>query len=100
MKHTPGPWQSYNGEVTTRKTLGRSFRRIAVVQDYGLGSLPEVDEANAKLIAAAPDLLEALESACGCIEASLDEVPSETREAMESDLARYRAVIAKAKGEA
>ena len=59
-KHTPGPWEDNNGEVTTQRVDGRSFRRIAVVQDYGLGSLPEVDTANAKLIAAAPELLAAL----------------------------------------
>jgi hypothetical protein len=59
-KHTKGPWESHNGEVTTQQVNGRSFRRIAAVQDYGMGSLPEVDEANARLIAAAPDLLEAL----------------------------------------
>lgn len=59
-KHTPGPWEAHNGEVTTRQENGRSYRRIAAVQDYGIGSLVEVDEANARLIAAAPDLLEAL----------------------------------------
>jgi hypothetical protein len=61
-KHTPGPWESNNGEVTTRQENGRSYRRIAAVQDYGLGSLPEVDEANAQLIACAPEMLAALKS--------------------------------------
>lgn len=60
--HTKGPWEARNGEVTTRQIEGRSFRRIAAVQDYGIGSLPEVDEANARLIAAAPDLLAAAEA--------------------------------------
>lgn len=59
-KHTPGPWEANNGEVTTEREPGRSFRRIAAVQDYGLGSLKEVDDANARLIAAAPEMLEAL----------------------------------------
>lgn len=61
MTHTKGPWEAHNGEVTTRQAAGRSYRRIAAVQDYGLGSQPEVDEANARLIAAAPRLLAALE---------------------------------------
>jgi hypothetical protein len=60
MSHTKGPWEFYNGEVTTKQEQGRSYRRIAAVQDYGLGSDPEVDEANARLIAAAPDLLAAM----------------------------------------
>ena len=41
----------------------------------------------------------ALQSACGCIEASLDEVPSDAKEAMESDLARYRAILDGVKSE-
>ena len=59
-KHTPGPWEAHNGEVTTPRENGRSYRRIAAVQDYGLGSLKEVDDANATLMAAAPDMLKAL----------------------------------------
>lgn len=70
--HTKGPWEAHSGEVTTQQIAGRSYRRIAVIQDYGVGSLKEIDEANAQLIAAAPDLLEALEEAldnfleCNC----------------------------------
>lgn len=64
-KHTPGPWEHHTtGEVTTKQEDGRSYRRIAVVQDYGIGSLPEVDEANARLIAAAPDMLTCIEDFC------------------------------------
>jgi hypothetical protein len=59
-KHTKGPWEAHNGEVTTQQIPGRSFRRIAVIQDYGVRTLPEVDEANARLIAAAPAMLQAL----------------------------------------
>jgi hypothetical protein len=59
-KHTPGPWEAHNGEVTTPREDGRSYRRIAAVQDYGVGSLKEVDDANARLMAAAPDMLKAL----------------------------------------
>ena len=63
-QHTKTPWESHNGEITTRQENGRSYRRIAAVQDYGLGSLPEVDEANAEFIVRAcnshGDLLAAL----------------------------------------
>lgn len=58
--YTPGPWQAKDGEVTTQRLEGRSFRRIAAVQDYGVGSLREVDDANARLIASAPELLAVL----------------------------------------
>ena len=59
--HTAGPWEAYNGEVTTTQVSGRSYRRIASVQDYGMGSCKNVDEANARLIAAAPLLLDVLQ---------------------------------------
>lgn len=56
-KHTKGPWESSNGKITTKKVSGRSYRTIATIQDYA----PEFDAANARLIAAAPELLMALE---------------------------------------
>ena len=60
-KHTPGPWQTCTtGEVTTKQEDDKPWRRIAVVQDYGGGSVDEVDKANARLMAAAPDMLKAL----------------------------------------
>ena len=43
-----------------------------------------------------PEVIKSLEDACACICASLDGVPSDTRDAMENDLAVYRAVITKA----
>ena len=60
--HTHGPWEAHNCEVTTQQINGRSYRRIAAIQDYGVGSLKDIDEANAKLIAAAPELLAALQN--------------------------------------
>lgn len=88
--HTKGPWEAHNGEVTTQQVGGRSYRRIAAVQDYGMGCLPEVDEANAKLIAAAPDMLYALERTLISLE---HHAPSYWG----SDIARIRAAIAKVK---
>lgn len=94
-KHTPGPWEAGNGEVTTQQIEGRSFRRIAAVQDYGMGCLPEVDEANAHLIAAAPDLLESLRRLLDCCELNLDEMEPETL----LRIYEARAAIAKAEGQ-
>jgi hypothetical protein len=53
-KHTPGPWSYYPDE-----------NRIVAFTEYTIANLersmkPESDEANSKLIAAAPELLEAL----------------------------------------
>ena len=65
MKHTPGPWEvgtegSEIGAVYCDNSLGS---RVAIVfgkgQEYTAFSRTE-EEANASLIAAAPDLLEAL----------------------------------------
>ena len=60
--HTPGPW-SFNGLATIQSEK----HCIAVVHQLtGQSSLPsperEQEEANARLIAAAPDLLQALEA--------------------------------------
>lgn len=61
-KHTPGPWDFYddsNDGKTNRieiVALGKTVARI-------YQSVPEEDLPNAKLIAAAPDLLEALKLA-------------------------------------
>ena len=63
MSHTPGPWTaSEHGAYTDYKgnnivILGDDLR-IAVV----LGPDTDETQANARLIAAAPDLLEALEA--------------------------------------
>ena len=61
-KHTKGPWEAADRgdysdlDGSSRVILGDD-RRIAIVQHKG----DEEDEANARLIAAAPDMLEALE---------------------------------------
>ena len=91
--HTPGPWRA--DEWATGFTVSAPESHYSVCHLSGCNNA----KANAALIASAPELLAALESACGCIEASLDEVTSEAREAMENDLNRYRTAIAKAKGE-
>jgi hypothetical protein len=87
-KHTPGPWvvrgadtyrwQIEHGEVKTATVVAR----ITTPRKGGA----EASDANAHLIAAAPDMLEALEAAIGYIP--------------DADLAeRARAAIRKARGE-
>jgi len=100
-KHTPGPWEAASGEVTTERIEGRSFRRIAAVQDYGMGSLPEVDEANARLIAAAPELLHSLRGVLHWAECECKRIRNETpanEEPVQCDYCTACDVIAKAEG--
>lgn len=68
--HTPGPWGAYSAEHLSKGdedpalffTVGpRPFHTVAEVRPGNVGEgLPEQTPANARLIAAAPDLLEAL----------------------------------------
>lgn len=64
MKHTPGPWFStpYWPSIEARKRLSPDHYRITTGSGSGYGqSFASVDsEANARLIAAAPEMLEAL----------------------------------------
>ena len=57
-KHTPGPWRVVDS-WTDHMVEGQNGEEI-IWQD-GPHETPTINEANARLIAAAPDLLEALE---------------------------------------
>ena len=54
MKHTQGEWEKDGLDITFTNSLNEKMRLAEV---FGIN---EVAEANAKLIAAAPELLEAL----------------------------------------
>ena len=91
-KHTPGPWRvvdSWNDYMVE----GQNGEEI-IWQD-GPHNTPTINKANARLIAAAPDLLEALESMLQSflITQSLDDYP------IDAPCNKARAAIAKAKGE-
>jgi hypothetical protein len=62
-KHTPGPWFN-RGPLGAGRWINSEKGQIAVV--YGPSVTPEGD-ANANLVAAAPELLAALQLARGCI---------------------------------
>lgn len=72
VKHTPGPWFIANGnEIHDRPTsrdengarIGETPNLIATVEDiFPWSDRQNRKKANAQLIAAAPDLLEALET--------------------------------------
>lgn len=60
-KHTPGPWEYDNGGVSRLKDHSGELRLMVDITTDS--PIVGEDEANAHLIAAAPDLLEALRRA-------------------------------------
>lgn len=110
-KHTPGPWK-WSGEYThpcgkpAWTLLGRHGLYGILTCDQGSAPQDLNDEANARLIAAAPDLLEALERIarphdCGCVPCTgqcRSQIALEIAVEEMQELAR--AAIAKATGEA
>lgn len=66
-RHTPGPWQVHNGyrvyapAKLVGENRGQYFEVAICGTDYASGNLAETD-ANARLIAAAPDLLAACQA--------------------------------------
>jgi hypothetical protein len=100
-KHTSGPWERDdlllpNGRPVIARTAGNI--PISATTDDWLGQ-PGEDEANACLIAAAPELLEALEDLIETIDAY--DLSDEIDSGQEDDGAtlKARAAIAKALGE-
>lgn len=71
--HTPGPWFTYdNRDLNDAIWIGpERFVSVAEVR-MGADDVPGDLEANARLIAAAPALLEALKGAIGALEFSRD----------------------------
>lgn len=67
-KHTPGPWIATGTTVSEQASYGTGNR---VVAECGQSTNGETDLANARLIAAAPELLEILKTICRANEFSL-----------------------------
>lgn len=92
MTHTPGPWTVYKNEPldgSRHVALGSKYERAIVAGKSAT--------ANARLIAAAPDLLAACEAAIDGIEEWNDFAETDK---IEEAVALLVAAIAKAKGEA
>lgn len=87
-QHTPGPWEAW---LPGRKFVipTRNFNAVCELVDFARD--PETVDANARLIAAAPELLAACEAVLSS--PTYGDTPSE--EAVEM----VRAAIAKARGE-
>jgi hypothetical protein len=95
VKHTPGPWVVQDGDrfsmemvITSQRRIEESMAPICEMDvDYD-GEHGEEQHANAKLIAAAPELLEAL--------IALHAVASIDRDKDYSTVTNAAAIIAKA----
>lgn len=93
-KHTPGPWS-----IDPKRAL-----RVVDSDDQTIGSFGASDmirdswEANARLCAAAPDLLEALEELRGAV-IDLDQDEEGSVNLCEAAIRKARIAIAKARGE-
>ena len=93
-KHTPGPWFAFvdKGQTIIRTSrTSAAFSPLAVVKGDKRDTLKD-HEANAKLMASAPDLLEALEALLDYAESGWDHFPDVSVNA--------RAAISRARGEA
>ena len=86
-QHTPGPWKAIAAAVYA----GRPLSTVVVSGDHGRLSADEA-EANARLIAAAPELLEA----CKQMLAALDQLHREGLREYHPIADDTRAAIAKA----
>lgn len=101
-KYTPGPWKLNHEpnlqriEIFRANAVGSRLqgKQVAVVQFHTLNTAP--DEANARLIAAAPELLDLAKRALDFIRVTPEPRLVHTREDLERWLTE---VIAKAEGD-
>lgn len=109
MSHTPGPWRLHANEIVGAEGTPNAW--VVAKMAYGAVSQApvfswlnpdhyhahEVTQANARLIAAAPDLLEALKTLCDAnIPDGFTPIAGDPTDTM---WANARAAIAKATGE-
>jgi hypothetical protein len=97
-KFTPGPWTAVGTIVLSPDTCGEVG--CCGIAECFHGSQPEIAEANAQLIAAAPDLLEALRNLSATVDAAILSGDWKVDGACDPDMdiKAARAAIAKATG--
>ena len=94
-QHTPGPWRLNAGNETL--VMGSNQRPIARAECGGIAGIGLAEaEANARLIAAAPDLLAALEE----MAAVFGWQSPNANPTVDAAIAAARALLARIKGEA
>ena len=95
-QHTPAPWRLNAGNETL--VMGSNQRPIARAECGGTAGIGLAEaEANARLIAAAPELVEALLGVIDC--AGLTALPG-YRPELDQAVSNARALLARIKGEA
>ena len=99
--HTPGPWEAFKGvEQGDEMRCGVSAMRgkvgylVATIENGAPGDFCDTEFANARLIAAAPDLLDAAVKA----EALLTSLTAQAKSEPGGALKDLRAAIAKVRG--
>lgn len=108
--HTPGPWQhgenEYSGRLNQPPLLPNAFQRIYMPGNAMVFVTGEAREANARLIAAAPKLLAALQDELEALKVWLSdnhtwkrEVRKDIRDGMCISVAKITAAIAQATGQ-
>jgi len=79
--HTKGPWRDSNGSIIPELSTPGVFTLIADVKMRPHAKAPSSEgDANARLIAAAPEMLKALEDVCLSVSYALEENPDANRE--------------------
>ena len=99
MSHTPGPWTRWGDTVYSSRARCAVVRLPALTDAYGDEPPEQIDrwDADARLIRAAPELLEQLEKLVRLVENNwLDEQWEPEEWALYDE---YRDVIKKARGE-
>lgn len=102
--HTPGPWMHATAGATMR-----GYSQPFAIAEHGKSNLiagcfgdvkggEEVAEANARLISAAPDLLEAGVTLCDAVERYLNDDDDGSVGALRNAQDKWRAAIKKALG--
>ena len=95
MTHTPGPWKiNPRASMVVESESGRTIASCGAYTSNTENTEPE-NQANARLIAAAPELLEALEAVS---DEAIDEYHERHDEYWGGKLAKARATIAKTGG--
>lgn len=106
VNHVLGPWKilEEGDDFITRtiiidhvKPTPRNLSEVCIVTTGSFSD--EVEEANAHLIAAAPDLLEALEGLESYAPTIIGESPSTFDKGLHSAIVKAKAAMKKAKGE-
>lgn len=96
-KHTASPWRAEIGRGTAI-IQGADGDTIAVMALNASGRQPEEQIANAHILGASAELMEALEAVMLPLQAALDDCARIDPRDMLATLARARAVLRKARG--